>query len=104
MTAPTHPARSLEFLSRLHDGELSAAERAHFESHRAHCAECRKAAADFEATLALYRTDGTSPAPSDLSSRILRRLQAANRAPPAFGVSSGSTCGGRARSPPRSSP
>lgn len=86
MSRTAHPARSLEFLSRLHDGELSAAEKAHFESHRAHCDECRKAAADFEATLAYYRTTGTSPAASDLSSRILHRLQTANRRRPAFGV------------------
>ncbi|HTO76371.1 MAG TPA: zf-HC2 domain-containing protein [Thermoanaerobaculia bacterium] len=86
MSRAAHPARSLDFLSRLHDGELSAAEKAHFESHRAHCDECRKAAADFEATLAYYRTAGTSPAASDLSARILRRLEAANRRRPGFGV------------------
>jgi anti-sigma factor RsiW len=86
MSRAAHPARSLEFLSRLHDGELSAAEKAHFESHRAHCDECRKAAADFEATLAYYRTTGTSPVASDLSARILRRLQTTNRRRPAFGV------------------
>src|SRR5262249_40224280 len=86
MSRATHPARSHEFLSRLHDGELSAAEKAHFESHRAHCDECRKAAADFEQTLAYFRTTGTSPAASDLSARILRRLQKGNRRRPAFGV------------------
>ena len=51
MTAGSHPARSPEFLSRLHDGELSPAERAHFESHRAHCAECRGAARGRHVTL-----------------------------------------------------
>jgi hypothetical protein len=71
----THPARSPEFLSRLHDQELSAAERAHFESHRAHCAECRTAAADFEAALALFRASGPKPASPDLAGRILRKLQ-----------------------------
>jgi hypothetical protein len=86
MSRTVHPGRSLDFLSRLHDGELSAAEKAHFEAHRAHCDECRKAAADFEATLAYYRTTGTSPAASDLSARILRRLQKTNRRRPAFGV------------------
>lgn len=86
MSRAPHPARSLEFLSRLHDGELSEAEKAHFESHRAHCDECRRAAADFEATLAYYRTTGTSPAASDLSARILRRLQTTNRRRPALGV------------------
>jgi hypothetical protein len=82
----THPARSLDFLSRLHDGELSAAERAHFESHRAHCAECRKAAAQFEEALAYYRTAGTTPPPSDLAARILRRLEASNPRRSPFGV------------------
>jgi hypothetical protein len=82
----THPARSAEFLSRLHDGELTAAERAHFESHRAHCAECRKAALEFEAALSLFRASTTSPPPPDLSARILRRLQAASPRRPPFGV------------------
>ncbi len=86
MSSPTHPARSLDFLSRLHDGELSASERAHFESHRAHCAECRRAAADFEDALAVYRTAGTSPPPSDLAARILRRLESSNRRRSPFGV------------------
>jgi hypothetical protein len=84
-----HPARSLEFLSRLHDGELSAAERAHFESHRAHCDECRRAAAEFEEALASYRTAGTSPPPPDLAARILRRLEAANPRRRPFGVAFG---------------
>ncbi len=86
MIRTAHPARSLEFLSRLHDGELSAAERAHFESHRAHCDECRRAAAEFEEALASYRTAGTSPPPSDLAARILRRLEAANPRRRPFGV------------------
>jgi hypothetical protein len=81
-----HPARSADFLSRLHDGELTAAERAHFESHRAHCADCRKAALEFEAALSLFRASSTSPAPPDLSARILRRLQAASPRRTPFGV------------------
>jgi hypothetical protein len=81
-----HPARSLEFLSRLHDGELSAAERAHFESHRAHCVECRRAAAEFEEAIASFRTAGTSPPASDLAARILRRLEASNPRRRPFGV------------------
>lgn len=81
-----HPGRSLEFLARLHDGELSAAERAHFEAHRAHCAECRKAAADYEETLAVYRAAGTAPPASDLALRILRRLEKAAPRRPPFGV------------------
>ncbi|HEY7112297.1 MAG TPA: hypothetical protein VIA45_05140 [Thermoanaerobaculia bacterium] len=86
MSRATHPARSLEFLSRLHDGDLTAAEKAHFESHRSHCDECRKSAADFESTLSHYRTTGTSPAASDLSARILRKLEASNRRRPGLGV------------------
>ncbi len=81
-----HPARSADFLSRLHDGELTAADRAHFESHRAHCADCRKAALEFEAALSLFRASSTSPAPPDLSARILRRLQASSPRRPPFGV------------------
>lgn len=86
MKAETHPGRSYEFLSRLHDGELTPGERAHFESHRAHCAECRRAAAEFEAALSLYRSTPTSPAASDLASRVLRRLQQANPRRRPFGI------------------
>jgi hypothetical protein len=81
-----HPARSVDFLSRLHDGELAAAERAHFESHRAHCADCRKAALEFEAALTLFRASSTSPPAPDLSARILRKLQAASPRRSPFGV------------------
>src|SRR5262249_44663199 len=81
-----HPARSAEFLSRLHDGELAAAERAHFESHRAHCAECRRSAAEFEAALSMARPSRTSPAAPALSARILRRLRSASPARQRFGI------------------
>jgi len=84
-----HPARDAEFLSRLHDGELNAAERAQFESHRAHCAECRNAAFDFEAALSLYRASRPKPAAPDLSARILHKLQQSHRRRPAFGSSFG---------------
>jgi hypothetical protein len=86
MTSPSHQARSPEFLSRLHDGELTPGERAHFESHRTHCAECRRAAADFEEALSLYRTSSPSPASPDLAARILRKLQASNRRRDPYGV------------------
>jgi hypothetical protein len=89
MSQSTHPARSLDFLSRLHDGELTAAERAHFESHRAHCGECRKASADFEQALSSFRRAGSPPPPRDLAARILRRLEATNRRRSPFGVSFG---------------
>jgi hypothetical protein len=71
-----HPARSHDFLSRLHDGELEPGERAHFEAHRAHCRECRDAAADFERALLLFRSSRSSPPPKDLANRVLRKLQA----------------------------
>lgn len=86
MTSPSHQARSPEFLSRLHDGELTPGERAHFESHRAHCAECRRAAAEFEEALSLYRTSSPLPASPDLAARILRKLQASNRRRDPYGV------------------
>lgn len=79
MNSQAHPARSPEFLSRLHDGELEPGERAQFESHRAHCSGCRAAAAEFETALAFYRSSRTTPASADLSARILRKLQTANQ-------------------------
>lgn len=82
----SHLGRSVDFLSRLHDNELTAAERAHFESHRAHCAECRQAAVEFEAALALYRSSRPSPAPADLAARILRKLQVSSPRRSPFGV------------------
>ncbi len=82
----SHPARSAEFLSRLHDGDLDAAERAQFESHRAHCAECRKAAAEFEAALSFYRSSHPSPPSPDLAARILRKLQASTPRRSPFGI------------------
>jgi hypothetical protein len=75
----SHPGRSVEFLSRLHDGELDAAERARFESHRAHCAECRRAALEFEDAISLFRSARSTPPRSDLASRILRKVQSTNR-------------------------
>lgn len=71
-----HPARSHAFLSRLHDGDLAPAERAHFEAHRAHCKECRDAAADFERAMLLFRSSRSSPPPNDLALRVLRKVQA----------------------------
>jgi hypothetical protein len=82
----THPVRSADFLSRLHDGELTAAERARFESHRAHCAECRAAASEFEAALSLFRASTTAPPPPDLPARILRKLRSTTQRRPPFGV------------------
>ncbi|MEO8430057.1 MAG: zf-HC2 domain-containing protein [Acidobacteriota bacterium] len=92
MTSQTeHPARSAEFLSRLHDGELTPAERARFESHRAHCADCRRAATEFEDALSLYRSSRPGPASPDLAARILRKLQTSTpprrgRFGPSFGI------------------
>lgn len=84
-----HPARSTEFLSRLYDGELDAAEDAAFNAHRAECAECRRAAEAFAAALAAFRAEPTAPAAPDLAARILRKIraQAPSRRP--FGVTFG---------------
>ncbi|HEV8232660.1 MAG TPA: zf-HC2 domain-containing protein [Thermoanaerobaculia bacterium] len=75
----THPGRSVEFLSRLHDGELQVAERVRFEAHRAHCAECRRAAIQFEDALSLFRSTRSTPPRADLAARILRKVQTTNR-------------------------
>jgi hypothetical protein len=77
--ASQHPARSVEFLSRLHDGELEPSERARFEAHRAHCAECRRAALEFEDAISLFRTSRSRPPHADLAARILRKVQSTNR-------------------------
>jgi hypothetical protein len=74
-----HPARSVEFLSRLHDGDLDPSERARFEAHRAHCAECRRAALEFEDAISLFRTSRSRPPRADLAARILRKVQSTNR-------------------------
>jgi anti-sigma factor RsiW len=74
-----HPARSHAFLSRLHDGDLQPAERAHFDAHRAHCAECRTAAAEYERALSLFRSARSSPPPADMANRVLRKVQSVGR-------------------------
>lgn len=84
-TAP-HPAARSEFLSRLHDGELSPAEAAAFESHRRQCAECRASVAEFESALSAYRAAREAPVASDLSARILRKIRATSPSRRPFGV------------------
>lgn len=74
-----HPARSVEFLSRLHDGDLDASERARFEGHRTHCSECRRAALEFEDAISLFRSSRSTPPRADLAARILRKVQSTNR-------------------------
>lgn len=74
-----HPARSVEFLSRLHDGDLDASERARFEAHRTHCAECRHTALEFEDAISLFRASRSTPPRADLAARILRKVQSTNR-------------------------
>jgi TonB family protein len=76
-----HPSRSLGFLSRLHDGELSAGELAEFEAHRAACEECARAAEEYEAVLKLYKSSSAPAADSELGRRIARRLDARLRRP-----------------------
>jgi hypothetical protein len=89
MTESVHSARSSEFLSLLHDGEIPPPERRTFENHCATCPECRAAVEEYERTLSLYRASAVAPAPSDLSARILRKIraQAPSRRP--FGVTFG---------------
>jgi hypothetical protein len=86
MTETTHAARSPEFLSRLYDGEVLAAERAAFEAHRSGCDECRLAADTFAASLAAFRASPTAPAAADLSARILRKIRAQSPSRRPFGV------------------
>ena len=74
--ATTHPTRSIGFLSRLHDGELSETERREFGAHAAECRECATAAEEFERILALYRQAQVEPADPELAARISRRLDA----------------------------
>jgi hypothetical protein len=76
MIVDPHPTRSAEFLSRLHDGDLTADERRRFEAHRETCAECRRGVEDYERTLAAYRAAEPPPAAADLSARILRKIRA----------------------------
>jgi len=86
VTVSTHPAASLETLSRRHDGELSPAEREAFEAHLAKCAECREATAAFERSLAAFRAAPEAPVPSDLPARILRKIRAQTPSRRPFGV------------------
>jgi hypothetical protein len=86
MTVATHPAASLETLSRRHDGELSPAELEAFEAHLAQCEECREATAAFERSLAAFRTAPDAPVPSDLPARILRKIRAQSPSRRPFGV------------------
>lgn len=88
-SAPIHSAASHEFLSRLHDGELSPAEAARFQSHRETCAECREAVDTFERALAVYRAAPTGAPSSDLSARILRNVRAQSPSRRPFGVTFG---------------
>jgi protein TonB len=78
-----HPARSIGFLSRYHDGDLSSAERTAFDRHAAGCAECTTAAAEYEAVLTMYRESRLEPADPALARRISRRIGAElGRRPP----------------------
>jgi protein TonB len=81
-----HPSRSLGFLSRYHDGELTREETAEFDRHADHCAECRSAAAEYEAVLAMYRSAGPDLPDDLLAARNARRIdtEARQRAPVRF--------------------
>ncbi len=86
MTDSSHPASSVDFLSRLYDGELPALEREAFERHRAECEACRLAADSFARSLAAFRAEPTVPAAADLSARILRKIRAQSPSRRPFGV------------------
>jgi len=81
-----HSARSLGFLSRYHDGELTAAEKEDFLRHAAGCAECAATAAEYESVLAMYRESAVEPPDGSLAARISRRIDAElrHRAPVRF--------------------
>ncbi len=83
---PTHPAASTEFLSRRHDGDLSAADLAAFEAHRRECPECAAAVEDFDRALEAFREADVAPAASDISARILRKIRATSPSRRPFGV------------------
>ena len=89
MTPSPHAAQSPEFLSRLHDGELSSAERIAFDAHTASCDACRSAVEQFEGSLAAFRSAPTSPPSPDLSARILRKIRAQTPSRRPFGVTFG---------------
>ena len=86
MTGRNHPASSVEFLSRLHDGEVPEDEKIAFEEHRQSCADCRAAADAFEGSLAAFRASDVVPTPSDLSARILRKIRSQSPSRLPFGV------------------
>jgi hypothetical protein len=86
MTGRNHPASSVEFLSRLHDGEVPADEKIAFEEHRRSCADCRTAADAFESSLAAFRASDVVPTPADLSARILRKIRSQSPSRRPFGV------------------
>ena len=86
MTGRNHPASSVEFLSRLHDGEIPADEKTAFEEHRRSCPDCRAASDAFEASLAAFRASSVAPTPADLSARILRKIRSQSPSRRPFGV------------------
>jgi len=67
----THPAESPEFLSRLHDGELSVSEAASFEEHRRTCSRCRKSADSYSRALSIFSMiPGRSPSAGGASGSV----------------------------------
>jgi len=89
MSESPHPAASVEFLSRLHDRELSAAEAREFEAHRESCAACREAVEEYERSLRAFRASPTAAPASDLSARILRKIREQSPSRRPFGVTFG---------------
>ncbi len=89
MSETPHPAASVEFLSRLHDRELSAAEAREFDAHRSSCASCRNAVEEYERSLRAFRASPTAAPASDLSARILRKIREQSPSRRPFGVTFG---------------
>src|SRR5262249_26559513 len=89
MSETPHPATSVEFLSRLHDRELSAAEARQFDAHRESCASCREAVEEYERSLSAFRASPTAAPASDLSVRILRKIREQSPSRRPFGVTFG---------------
>jgi len=89
MSETPHPAASVEFLSRLHDRELSTDEAREFDAHRSSCVSCRDAVEEFERSLRAFRASPTAAPASDLSARILKKIREQSPSRRPFGVTFG---------------
>jgi anti-sigma factor RsiW len=67
-------------IARYHDGELSPADRATFDSHLADCESCRRDLAELRSLSMLVRSAERAPAPDDARPRWRRLRRAEERA------------------------